>query len=131
MALKATVFKAEIEIADMNRNYYNKHNLVVARHPSENDLRMMIRLIAFAVNANENMEFTRGLSSEDEPDLWLKNPNGEIDRWIELGPAGHTVFKSFATTLKLHPFGGNKTTINYNALTIFSSRTSNNSLMKR
>ncbi len=85
MALKATIFKANLEIADMNRNYYHKHHLVVARHPSENDLRMMVRVVVFAANASEDLEFTKGLSREDEPDLWLKNPGGEIKRWIELG----------------------------------------------
>lgn len=85
MALKATIFKADISITDMDRNYYNDHNLTIARHPSENDERMMLRIIAFIVNAHEHLQFTKGLSDDDEPDLWQKNLSDEIEVWIELG----------------------------------------------
>ena len=85
MALKATIFKADISISDMDRNYYNDHNLTIARHPSENDERMMLRIIAFIVNAHERLQFTKGLSDDDEPDLWQKNFSDEIELWIELG----------------------------------------------
>jgi len=73
MALKATIFKAEVSITDMDRNYYNDHHLTIARHPSENDERMMLRLVAFIANANEHLQFTRGLSEDHEPDLWQKS----------------------------------------------------------
>lgn len=72
MALKATIFKATLNIADMDRHYYADHQLTVAQHPSENDERMMIRLLAFALNAREGLEFTKGLSTDDEPELWQK-----------------------------------------------------------
>ena len=85
MALKATIFKADISITDMDRNYYNEHNLTIARHPSENDERMMLRIIAFIVNAHERLQFTKGLSDDDEPDLWQKSFSDEIELWIELG----------------------------------------------
>ncbi|GGE66294.1 hypothetical protein GCM10011533_18200 [Streptosporangium jomthongense] len=85
MALKATVFKATLNIADMDRHYYADHHLTIAQHPSENDERMMIRLLAFALNANENLEFTKGLSTDDEPELWQKSLSDEIELWIELG----------------------------------------------
>lgn len=85
MALKATVFKAELQVSDMDRNYYQTHSLTLARHPSETDERMMIRLLAFALNASEQLQFTRGLSTEEEPDLWQQNLHGEIDLWIEVG----------------------------------------------
>ncbi|WP_018984864.1 YaeQ family protein [Salinimonas chungwhensis] len=85
MALKATIFKADISISDMDRNYYNDHNLTIARHPSENDARMMLRILAFIVNAHERLIFTKGLSDDDEPDLWQKSFSDEIERWIELG----------------------------------------------
>ncbi len=85
MALKATIFKATLQIADMDRHYYADHALTLARHPSETDERMMIRLLAFALNAREGLEFTRGLSTDDEPELWVKNLTGDIDLWIELG----------------------------------------------
>lgn len=85
MAQKATIFKADLSITDMDRNYYNDHNLTIARHPSENDERMMLRIIAFIVNAHEQLEFTKGLSDDEVPDLWQKNFSDEIELWIELG----------------------------------------------
>ena len=85
MAIKSTIFKADLQIADMDRHYYRNHALTLARHPSENDDRMMIRLLAFALNASDAMNFSKGLSTEDEPELWQKNLSGEIDIWIDLG----------------------------------------------
>ncbi|MCF7822388.1 MAG: YaeQ family protein, partial [Mariprofundaceae bacterium] len=77
--------KAELQIADMDRHYYRNHALTLARHPSENDERMMIRLLAFALNASDAMSFSKGLSTEDEPELWQKNLSDEIEIWIDLG----------------------------------------------
>lgn len=85
MALKATIFKAELQIADMDRHYYQDHALTLARHPSETDERMMMRLLAFVRHANEALVFGKGLSAEDEPDLWQKDLTGAIDLWIEVG----------------------------------------------
>jgi len=85
MALKATIFKAELQIADMDRNYYHDHALTLARHPSETDERLMVRLLAFALNASEALAFGRGLSAEDEPDLWQKDLTGTIELWIDVG----------------------------------------------
>jgi uncharacterized protein YaeQ len=85
MALKATIFKAELQIADMDRHYYQGHTLTLARHPSETDERMMVRLLAFALFAEERLEFGRGLSTEDEPALWLKDLTGAVELWIEVG----------------------------------------------
>ena len=85
MALKATIYKAELQIADMDRNYYQEHILTLARHPSETDERMMIRLLAFAIHAHEQLTFTKGLFDTDEPDLWQKDLTGAIDLWIEVG----------------------------------------------
>lgn len=85
MALKATIFKAELQISDMDRGYYHTHSLTIARHPSENDERMMARLLAFSLHANEELQFTKGLNTDDEPDLWQKNTNNDIEHWIELG----------------------------------------------
>ena len=70
MAVKATVFRAELQVSDMDRHYYATHALTLARHPSETDERLMVRLLAFALFADERLEFGRGLSSDDEPDLW-------------------------------------------------------------
>ena len=76
MAAKSTIFKATLQISDMERHYYQDHNLTIARHPSETDERMMVRLLAFAMNAHERLEFGRGLSTEDEADLWQKDLTG-------------------------------------------------------
>ena len=85
MALKSTVVKAELQVSDLDRHYYATHNLTVAQHPSETDARLMVRLLAFALYADERLEFGRGLSQDDEPDLWRKERTGEIDLWIDLG----------------------------------------------
>ncbi|WP_018150341.1 YaeQ family protein [Leeia oryzae] len=85
MAIKATVFKAELQIADMTRHYYQTHQLTLARHPSETDERMMVRLLAFALNASEQLEFGKGISTDDEADIWAKNYAGEIELWIQVG----------------------------------------------
>jgi uncharacterized protein YaeQ len=85
MAQKATVYKVDLDISDMDRSYYQSHHLTLALHPSETESRMMLRVLAFALNAQEALQFTRGLSADDEPDIWLKDLTGAIDLWIEVG----------------------------------------------
>jgi uncharacterized protein YaeQ len=85
MALKSTIFKARLDIADLDRNYYAEHQLTLARHPSESETRMMIGLVAFALNAHERLEFSRGLGETEEPDLWQRDLTGDLELWIELG----------------------------------------------
>ena len=85
MASNATIFKATIQIADMDRHYYEDHTLTLARHPSETDERMMVRLLAFVLHAHEALSFGRGLSAEEEPAPWHKDLTGTIERWIEVG----------------------------------------------
>jgi len=85
MALKATIFKADVSISDMDRQYYEDHSLVLAKHPSETEERLMIRLLAFVLHACDRLEFTTGLSTPDEPALWRKSLTGEIELWIDLG----------------------------------------------
>ncbi|MDK9725378.1 MAG: YaeQ family protein [Sterolibacteriaceae bacterium MAG5] len=85
MALKSTVFKATLNVSDLDRGYYAEHGLTLARHPSETDERMMVRLLAFALFADERLEFGKGLSTTEEPALWLKEYSGEIRLWIEVG----------------------------------------------
>jgi uncharacterized protein YaeQ len=85
MALKSTVYKAELNIVDLDRNYYAAHELTLACHPSETETRMMLCLCAFALNAHERLEFSRGLGETEEPDLWQRDLTGEIELWIELG----------------------------------------------
>lgn len=85
MALKSTIYKAEISIADMDRNYYGSHTLTLARHPSETDERLMIRVLAFAIHADEALVNAKGLSDTEEPDLWQMDLTGAIQLWIEIG----------------------------------------------
>ena len=85
MALKATVVKVELQVSDMDRHYYATHVLTLAQHPSETDERLMVRLLAFALFADDRLEFGRGLSSEDEADLWRRDYTGDIEQWIDLG----------------------------------------------
>ena len=85
MALRATICKADLQVADMERNYFHEHALTIARHPSETDERMMVRVLAFALHADEQLIFGKGLSDEEEPDLWLKDLTGSIKLWIDIG----------------------------------------------
>jgi len=85
MALKATIFKVDLSLADMDRNLYQDYALTLARHPSENDQRMMVRLLAFMRYADDLLAFGKGLSTDEEPDLWRKDLTGVIDLWILVG----------------------------------------------
>ena len=85
MAIKATIYKAELSIADMDRGYYADHSLTLARHPSETDERLMVRLLAFALHAHERLVSGKGLCVDDEPDLWRKSLGGVIELWIDVG----------------------------------------------
>jgi uncharacterized protein YaeQ len=90
MALKATIYKANIQLADMDRNVYGDHGVTIARHPSETDERMMMRVLAFALNVpadnhNGDLDFAKSLWDTDEPDLWQKDLTGQIVHWIDVG----------------------------------------------
>lgn len=85
MALNATIYKAVLQIADMDRQYFQDHALTLARHPSETDERMMVRVLAFALHAHEALAFGRGVGAEDEPALWQRDLTGTIDLWVEIG----------------------------------------------
>jgi uncharacterized protein YaeQ len=109
MALKATVFKARLGIADMERSYYADHQVTVARHPSETDERMLVRLIAFALHADAALAFGKGLSSDEEPDLWRRDLSGSVELWIEVGlPDERRLRKacSRATQVAVYTYGG-------------------------
>jgi len=109
MALKSTIFKAVLSVSDIERNYYAEHALTLARHPSETDERMMVRLLAFALNASEALQFGRGLSTEEEPDLSEKDLTGAIELWIEVGlPDERSVRKACgrARQVKVYTYGG-------------------------
>ncbi|NRA24584.1 MAG: YaeQ family protein [Oleispira sp.] len=85
MAIKATVIKLDLTISDMDRDYYQQHTLTMAQHPSETEQRLILRTIAFTLFAREDLQFTKGLSEDSEPDLWQKNLIDDIELWIELG----------------------------------------------
>ena len=90
MALKATIFKAQLQLADMDRRHYADHAVTLARHPSETDERMMVRLLAFALHVpldttNGTLEFAKGLWDPDEPELWHRDLTGQILQWIDVG----------------------------------------------
>lgn len=85
MAIKATVYKADLQIADMDRNHYADYALTLARQPSETDERMMVRLLAFAMFADERLAFGKGLCVDDEPDLWRRDLTQAIELWIDVG----------------------------------------------
>ncbi|PUB09713.1 YaeQ family protein [Yoonia sediminilitoris] len=109
MAQKATIYKVELSVSDMDRNYYETHKLTVAKHPSETDERLMVRVLAFAMNAHEQLEMTRGLSTDDEPDIWQKSLGGELELWVALGlPSEKVVRQSCgkANEVIIYSYGG-------------------------
>lgn len=85
MALKATIYKADLQIADMNRHYYETHSLTIARHPSETEERVIARVLMFALYATKSMSFTKGLFEVDEPDVWDKDLTDAIQLWVDVG----------------------------------------------
>ena len=85
MALKSTIYKAELQISDMDRSYYGDHSLTIARHPSETDERMMVRLLAFALHAHESLVFADSIGNDDEPSIWQKDLTGAIQVLIDVG----------------------------------------------
>ncbi len=85
MATNATIYKAGLQISDLDRHYFQDHMLTLARHPSENEERMMVRVLAFALHADDALTFGRGVGTEDEPALWQHDATGTIDLWIEIG----------------------------------------------
>lgn len=85
MALKATIYKADVQVADMDRHYYADHALTIARHPSETDARMMVRVLMLALYAQDGIALTKGLFDVDEPEIWVKDLTGQITLWIDIG----------------------------------------------
>ena len=107
MAIKPTIYKFNIALSDLNRNYYDSLNLTLALHPSETIERMMVRVMAYCFNANERLVFTKGLSSVEEPDIWALTLDEQISLWIDVGePAVDRVKKSrrLASRVKVYSF---------------------------
>ena len=109
MAQKATIYKVELSVSDMDRHYYETHKLTVAKHPSETDERLMVRVLAFALNAHEHLEMTKGISTDDEPDIWQKSLGGELDLWVALGLPSEKVLRQScgrASKVIVYSYGG-------------------------
>ncbi len=109
MAQGATIFKANLDVADMERQHFGTHALTLARHPSETDERMMVRMLAFALHADEALAFGRGLASEDEADLTQRDLTGAIQLWIDVGlPDEKSLRKASgrAERVVLYAYGG-------------------------
>lgn len=110
MAQKATIYKAEVNLANMDEDIYLDQNLTVAQHPSETLQRMMLRIVAWALHANERLTFTKGLCDEDEPELWQKSYSDEIELWIDLGTPDEKRLKKASVRSKqavLFAYGNN------------------------
>jgi len=107
VAIKPTIYKLNISLSDLNRNYYDTLNLTVARHPSETAERMMVRILAYCINAQENLAFAKGLNADDEPDIWAKTLDDQLTLWIDVGePAVDRIKKAsrLAQALKIYCF---------------------------
>jgi len=107
VAIKPTIYKFRISLSDLNRNYYDTLNLTVALHPSETTERMMVRVLAYCVNAQEQLSFTKGLSEAAQPDIWVRSYDEKITLWIDVGePSIERIKKSchLAETVKIYCF---------------------------
>ena len=107
MALKPTIYKLKINLSNADQGYYDNLNLTVALHPSETIERMMARILAFCINAQEGLVFTKGLSAIDEPDIWCHSADGQIMQWIDVGePSAERVKKAarVASNVRIYSF---------------------------
>jgi uncharacterized protein YaeQ len=113
VALKSTIFKAELAVSNIDRHVYGNFSLTIARHPSETDERMMVRVLAYALNAvdadDERLEFGKGISSDEEPALWRRDLTGAVEDWIEVGlPEERLIRRACgkAVQVTLYTYGG-------------------------
>jgi uncharacterized protein YaeQ len=132
MALKSTIFKAELQISDMDRNCYGDHSLTIARHPSETDERMMVRLLAFALHAHKALVFADSIGNDDEPSLWQKDLTGAIQVWIDVGqPDEKRIRKACgrATRVFIFTYGGHSVDVWLNQIRSSLERLKNLSII--
>jgi uncharacterized protein YaeQ len=128
MALKATIFKVKLSLSNLNIHHYDDYTLTIARHPSENNLRMMARILAFILNAKEVPQFTKGLANDEEPDLWKTNHDGSVDHWIELGHLDERRIRqscSKAKKVSIYTYQGNQSLAWFNSIENALSRFTN------
>ena len=128
MAQKSTIYRVELSVSDMDRHYYETHKLTIAKHPSETDERLMVRMLAFALNAHEHLEMAKGLSTDDEPDIWQKSLSGVLNVWVALGlPSEKIVRQSCAKAdrVVIYPYGGKAADIWWEKIKNFTNRFDN------
>lgn len=107
MALKPTIYKLKINLSDLDLDHYDTLNLTVAQHPSETLERMMARVLVFCINAQQQPTFTKGLSAVDEPDLWARGLDDQLQLWIDVGEPGVDRIKKatrLARIVKIYSF---------------------------
>lgn len=85
MALPSTIYRACIQLSDVDRDIYESLQTTIARHPSETEERLVVRLLAYALFFEPDLTFTKGVGAGDEPDLWVIGPDGRVVTWIEVG----------------------------------------------
>jgi len=108
VAIKPTIYKFRISLSDLNRNYYDTLNLTLAQHPSETLERMMVRVLAYCINAQEDLVFTKGLSDIDEPDIWVRTMDDKTSLWVEVGePSFDRLKKSARLADKINVYSFN------------------------
>lgn len=90
MALRATVYKAVLDVSDLDRNHFAQYPLTLALHPSETEERLMVRMLAFVLYAGQDTQFGKGISAEDEAAVWEVDPTGRIKVWIDVGQPDET-----------------------------------------
>ena len=107
MAIKPKIYKSRITLSDIDRDYYDTLNLTIAQHPSETLERMMVRVLAFCINAQEHLVFTKGLCAVDEPDIWVRTLDDRLALWIDVGePAVDRIKKAtrLSPAVKVYSF---------------------------
>ena len=108
MAIKPTIYKFRISLSDINRNYYDSLNLIIAQHPSESLERMMARVLVYCINAEEDLQFTKGLSAIEEPDIWVRTMDEQTTLWIDIGePAVERIKKATRIAKQVKVFSFN------------------------
>jgi uncharacterized protein YaeQ len=100
VATKPTIYKLRIALSDLERNYYDTLNLTVALHPSETPERMMARVMAYCINAQEGLSFAKGLSDVDEPDIWVRTMDQQTSLWVDVGEPSHDRIKKASRQAK-------------------------------
>lgn len=119
MALRPKIFKVNIQIADMDRHHYMDHLITIAQHPSETDERLMVSILAFALNASDNLTFASGISDPNQADLWDKDHNEHIGLWISVGLPDEKLIRkavSRAEQVIVYTYGGRTVDVWWNKL---------------